>query len=799
MADEVKTGIQNEYTSEEIKVLDGLEAVRKRPAMYIGSTGQRGLHHLVNEVVDNSIDEALVGYCTEILVEINEDNEVTVIDNGRGIPVEIHPKYGISGLELVMTKLHAGGKFDKNVYKVSGGLHGVGLSCVNALSEWLEAEVYRNNKIYFIRCERGIPVTKLIEKGKTSNQGTKITFYPDEEIFPEIDFKYDIISARLKELAYLNKNVKIIFRDKKINKEEVYQFKGGINEFVEHINVNKNPLHKQVIYIEGDKDNVIVEIAMQYNESYQENIFSFVNNINTIEGGTHLTGFKKALTRVINDYAVKNNIFKKNDELLTGDDVREGLTAILSAKVPDPQFEGQTKTKLGNNEVQGIVESITGDKLSIYFEENPKVARVIIEKAILAARARDAARKAKELTRRKSALESGSLPGKLADCSIRDPELTEIFIVEGDSAGGSAKQGRDRQYQAILPLKGKILNVEKTRIDKALANEEIRTLITAIGTGIGDEEFDIAKARYTKIIIMTDADVDGSHIRTLLLTFFYRYMPQLIERGYIYIAQPPLYLVKKGKQKIYLHSDKDLQDKILETALDSVVIKNKNNDEFKNDKLITLLRRLIRYYNILSKIEKKGFIESDLKLIFENFKDIIRIMNSQKYDELIALLERYDFTEITVDTAENKILVKAIYNNQERTLDLSQLKINDFKEILKLYSLVDNFNKPPFEIIYFQENKENKKIISTLKELVDYVQISGKKGMTIQRYKGLGEMNPEQLWETTMDIKSRVILKVTISDGIEADKLFSILMGNEVEPRRKFIEEYATEVKNLDI
>ncbi|HOK40678.1 MAG TPA: DNA topoisomerase (ATP-hydrolyzing) subunit B [bacterium] len=798
MAEEIIKNQNVDYDSDDIKVLDGLEAVRKRPAMYIGSTGSHGLHHLVNEVVDNSIDEALAGYCDEITVQISEDDEVTVIDNGRGIPVDIHPQYGISGVELVVTKLHAGGKFDKATYKISGGLHGVGLSCVNALSEWLEIEVYRNNKIYFIRCERGKPVTKLLEKGKTDKRGTKVTFYPDYEIFPEIDFKFDIISSRLKELAYLNKGIKIHFIDKKVNRQETYIFKNGIIEFVKEINQNKQPLHKEIIYFTDEKDEVIVEVAIQYNDSYQENIFSFVNNINTHEGGTHLTGFKKALTRVINDYATKNNIFKKDDELLTGDDVREGITAIISVKVPNPQFEGQTKTKLGNNEVQGIVESITCEKLSIFFEENPKVARTIIEKGLLAARARDAARKAKELTRRKSALESGSLPGKLADCSIRDPNLTELFIVEGDSAGGSAKQGRDRQFQAILPLKGKILNVEKTRIDKALSNEEIRTLITAIGTGIGEEEFDISKIRYNKIIIMTDADVDGSHIRTLILTFFYRYMPELIERGYVYIAQPPLYLVKKGKEKIYLHSEKELQDTILNASLKTLLIKNNNNDEFKNDKLFNLTKKIIRYTMLIDKINKYGFVESDLSLFFENYKEIISALSSENFDSIISLLEKNNYSNIYFTKSHDILLLHYTLDNSERIVEISYLKSNDFKELNKLFPYINNFNKPPFSIFDLQNN--NLLVTkNTLNELVEFILENGKKGMTIQRYKGLGEMNPEQLWETTMDVKNRILLKVTIADGIEADKIFSILMGNDVELRRKFIEEYATEVKNLDI
>lgn len=630
---------QGEYTANQIQVLEGLEAVRKRPGMYIGSTSSRGLHHLVYEIVDNSIDEALAGVCDNIQVKINSDNSVTVIDNGRGIPVEIHPTMQKPAVEVVLTVLHAGGKFGGEGYKVSGGLHGVGLSVVNALSKWLEVEVSRDGKKYYQKYEIGKPITELQEIGTSSNTGTNITFMPDENIFETIEFEYEVLCHRLRELSFLNKGIKINIKDLRSGEENTYQHNGGIIDFVKYINKNKDVVHDKPIYFENEKEDSQVEIAIQYNDGYSENLFSFANNINTHEGGTHESGFKSALTRIVNDYARKNNMLKENNANLSGEDIREGLTAVISVKVPEPQFEGQTKTKLGNSEVRGIVESIVNDKLSTFFEETPTIAKKIIEKAIHAARAREAARKARELTRRKNVLESTSLPGKLADCSMRDPALSELYLVEGDSAGGSAKQGRDRRFQAILPLRGKIINVEKARLDKILSNEEIRAMITAMGTGIA-EEFDIDKARYHKVIIMTDADVDGSHIRTLLLTFFYRYMKPLVEAGYVYIAQPPLYKIKKAKDEHYVYSDKELE---------------------------VLLTRIGR----------------------------------------------------------------------------------------------DNYN--------------------------------------IQRYKGLGEMNPEQLWETTMNPESRTILRVTLEDAIMADEIFTILMGDKIEPRREFIQSHAKDVRNLDI
>ncbi|HBI56768.1 MAG TPA: DNA topoisomerase (ATP-hydrolyzing) subunit B [Firmicutes bacterium] len=627
------------YGADQIQVLEGLEPVRKRPSMYIGSTGPKGLHHLVYEVMDNSIDEALAGRCDKILITLHKDHSVSVVDNGHGIPVGIHHQTGVPALELVMTKLHAGGKFGGSGYKISGGLHGVGVSVVNALSQWLEVEVYTDGQVYFQRFERGIKVSELKVTGKTKKSGTKVTFSPDPEIFEEIEFDNNILNQRIRELAFLNKGLELVFIDENSGESNKYKFDGGLRSYIEFLNKNRDVIHKKVIYFEGNRDDVVVEFAMQYHNGYQENIFSFANNINTQEGGSHEIGFKTALTRVINDYARKNNMLKNGNSNLSGEDIREGLTAIISVKLHDPQFEGQTKTKLGNTDVRGIVDSFTSDELNFFFEQNPAVARRILDKSISASRAREAARRARELTRRKSALEISSLPGKLSDCTVKDPAMAEMFIVEGESAGGSAKQGRDRRNQAILPLRGKIINVEKARLDKILANEEIRTIITALGTGIG-EEFDLDKARYHKVIIMTDADVDGAHIRTLLLTFFYRYMKPLLEAGYIYIAQPPLFLVKKGKLEKYLYSDKELEGTLNEIGRDSV---------------------------------------------------------------------------------------------------------------------------------------------------------------TIQRYKGLGEMNADQLSDTTMNSETRTLLRVSLEDAIMADDMFNVLMGDKVQPRREFIEKHASIVKNLDV
>ena len=630
----------NRYGAEEIQVLEGLEAVRRRPSMYIGNTSARGLHHLVYEVVDNSIDEAMAGFCNRIEVVINEDNTINVTDNGRGIPVDIQPQVGRPAVEVVLTKLHAGGKFGGGGYKVSGGLHGVGISVVNALSEWLEVEVRRNGNVYSQKYEKGVPVTELSIIGKSKTNGTKVSFKPDPEIFEELEFSQETLAHRLRELSFLNAGVKIVLWDKRVNLEIPYQHEGGIKDYVKYLNKNKTPLHSKPIYFQKQREEVMVEVALQYTDSYNaDSIFSYANNINTIDGGTHEAGFKAALTRVINDYGKKYNLLKNGTSNLSGEDIREGLTAIISVKVPEPQFEGQTKTKLGNSEVRSIVDSVMGEGLGTFLEENPPIGRRILEKSLNASRAREAARKARELTRRKSALESSTLPGKLADCSDRDPSNTELYLVEGDSAGGSAKQGRDRRFQAILPLRGKILNVEKARLDRILGNEEIRSMITALGTGIS-EEFDISKARYHKVILMSDADVDGAHIRTLLLTFFYRYMRPLVEAGYVFIAQPPLYRVKKGRSEIYIYDDAELEKHLTKT---------------------------------------------------------------------------------------------------------------------------------------------------------------GREGISIQRYKGLGEMDAVQLWETTMDPESRTVMQVSLEDAIESDAIFSMLMGDRVEPRRDFIQENALAVRNLDV
>ncbi|RPJ86807.1 MAG: DNA topoisomerase (ATP-hydrolyzing) subunit B, partial [Acidobacteria bacterium] len=626
------------YTAENIKILEGLEAVRKRPAMYIGSTGIPGLHHLVYEVVDNSVDEALAGYCTHIDVIIHLDNSVTVIDNGRGIPVDIHPLKGISAAEVVMTTLHAGGKFDNETYKVSGGLHGVGVSVVNALSERLDLEIWRDGYVYQQSYVRGVPTAPFKQTGKTNRRGTKLTFCPDPEIFEVLEFNFETLSQRMRELAYLNQGLAISIEDVASEKKQTYHYKGGIINFVDHLNKNKNVLHPKPIYIRDERENVEVEVAIQYNDGYNETLFSFANTINTVEGGTHLIGFKSALTRTLNAYAAENNMVKDLKQNLSGDDVREGLTAVISVKLPNPQFEGQTKGKLGNSEVKGLVEAICNDKLSIYLDQNPPVARRIVEKAIEALRARDAARKARDLTRRKSALENTSLPGKLADCQERDPQFSEIFIVEGDSAGGSAKQGRDRKFQAILPIKGKILNVEKARFDKMISNEEIATLITAIGTGVGLLDFDLSRLRYHKIIVMTDADVDGSHIRTLLLTFFYRQMTELIKAGHVFIAQPPLYRIKKGKEEKYLHHEKELTEELMASATeDLVVVLPTSGREFKGSELVDCVHGLMDFRKVRGKLNRKV---GNSKLLDQLIKSLSEMVGSEPdWQELLRSQE----------------------------------------------------------------------------------------------------------------------------------------------------------------
>ena len=813
------------YGAEAIKILKGLDAVRKRPAMYIGSTGPEGLHHLVYEVVDNSVDEALAGYCKNIEVIIHHDGSCTVIDDGRGIPTEVHPgdPQGRTAAEIVLTELHAGGKFESKAYKISGGLHGVGVSVVNALSEWLELEIRQNGLVYQQSYERGRPAGPLTVVGKTKTRGTKITFKPDPEIFETVEFNTDTLAQRLRELAFLNKGLQITLKDERTGRKEVFNYKGGILSFVEHLNKNKTPIHPKPIYLEGEKEGVVVEIALQYNDGYAETIYTFANNINTREGGTHLIGFKSALTRTVNSYGLKTGIIKEGKETLTGEDIREGLTAVVSVKLPNPQFEGQTKMKLGNTEVKGIVESIVNDKLSAYFEENPSVAKKIVEKALQAARAREAARKAKELTRRKGLLEDTTLPGKLADCSEKDPALSELFIVEGDSAGGSAKQARDRRYQAILPLRGKILNVEKARFDKMLSNEEIKVLITALGTGIGPNDFDISKIRYHKIILMTDADVDGAHIRTLLLTFFFRQMPQVIEKGYLYIAQPPLYRVKRGKQEFYVQTDAELQDmlfKIIETEVEiwantsavtsatkTVTSEDSNLRLLKQEEVSKKLKTVQNFIKLLDWFKQKRIDPDILWFLLRQGVSRDTFKAKSKVKELLtqlkSILPDLQTSEIEEDEEHGGYRFQIKRQTYKMTIDFELVSMPEYKELELLYKNREDFI-PPYRVVTKAQASvtSHPSAIQEFKtdaELIDYILSLSKKGLTIQRYKGLGEMNPQQLWETTMDPEKRSLLRVTIEDSVKADEIFTILMGDQVEPRKEFIMRHALEVRNLDI
>lgn len=789
------------YDAESIQVLEGLEAVRRRPAMYIGDTASRGLHHLVYEVVDNSIDEALAGYCTKIEAVVHHDNSVSVTDNGRGIPVDMHKTEKKPAVEVALTKLHAGGKFDHRVYKVSGGLHGVGVSVVNALSDWLEVEVRRDEKVYHQRYERGKTASKLTVIGKAKSTGTKVTFKPDKEIFKSIEFSYDVLSQRLREMAFLNKGLEILLKDERHDKEALFKFSGGIVSFVEYLNKNKNPLHHKVVYFEKEKEGVRLEVALQYNDGYAENIFSFANNINTIEGGTHLSGFKSALTRALNQYAKNKNLLK--DEIgISGDDTREGLTGVISVKIPNPQFEGQTKTKLGNSEVEGLTASAVFDALIAYFEENPSVANKIIDKVILASRAREAARKARELTRRKGALEGAGLPGKLADCSERDPVLCELYIVEGDSAGGSAKQGRDRRFQAILPIKGKILNVEKARLDKILSNEEIRTIITALGTGVG-EEFDITKLRYHKLMLMADADTDGSHIRTLLLTLLYRQMPKLIEGGYVYITQPPLYKIKRGQREEYIQTEQQMNELLLDLGREGhnfLILKDKKS--FTDNQFKELLGLLVELEKIAKNLEKKG-VDFVKYVSFRHpktkkmpiYKVLVETKTHFVYsDQELAKLTGGDkeIEQDVLELFEAQDIEKAIARIEKLGLDIST-----YRQELPAAGKEEAAKKS--KALYRITNEKEQRDFSALKDVLLYVKEAATKGMQMQRYKGLGEMNPQQLWDTTMDPEKRTILKVTLEDAVETDKMFTVLMGDAVEPRRQFIEDYAHQVKNLDI
>jgi len=802
-----KAAAVKKYDATTIQVLEGVDAVRKRPAMYIGDTTSRGLHHMVYEVVDNSIDECMAGYATSIEVIVHADSSVTVIDDGRGIPVDIHKTMHKPALEVVMTTLHAGGKFDHKAYRVSGGLHGVGVSVVNALSEWLEVEVRRDGKIYHQEYKCGKTASKVKVIGSAKNTGTKVTFKSDKEIFPSgINYSFDILSNRLRELAFLNKDLKITLKDERAKgKEAEFKFSGGIVSFVEFLNKNKNVLHKKVVYFAKEKDGVQAEVALQYNDGYAESIFTFANNINTIEGGTHLTGFKSALTRTINQYCKAKKLLKNEDSTISGDDTREGLSAVISTKVPNPQFEGQTKTKLGNSEVEGIIESIVNEALGSFLEENPSVANKIIEKAVLAARAREAARKARELTRRKGALEGASLPGKLADCQETDASLCEVYLVEGDSAGGSAKQGRDRRFQAILPLKGKILNVEKARLDKALSNEEIRTIITAIGCGIG-EEFDMAKIRYHKIIIMCDADVDGSHIRTLLLTLFYRQMPALIENGHVYIAQPPLYKIKRGKREEYIQTEDEYNNLLLELGTEGMTLTRvKDKHQFTDKQLKAVLDSLIELEGYGNAIERSGAnLSKYITLRHKKTKKLplymIKVEQETHFLYNDDELSKYVSDE---DTAKNKDYIEFYEAREiEKIVDKIDKLGFDMEEYDTPEEGVKEKRAPKKEStkpIYTIKMEKETKGFYSLKEILQFVKSIGKEGMSIQRYKGLGEMNPAQLWETTMDPEKRTLLKVMLEDAVEADSMFTILMGEAVEPRREFIEKHAHEVKVLDI
>ena len=799
------------YNSSSIHVLEGLEAVRKRPAMYIGGTGSQGLHHLVYEVVDNSVDEAMAGFCDHIQVIIHADNSITVKDNGRGIPVGIHPTEGISAAEVVLTKLHAGAKFGKDSYKVSGGLHGVGVSVVNAVSEYLELEIHREGFMYTQRYGRGEPQTPLQKGANTVRVGTTVTFKPDAEIFTETtEFSFDILAARLRELSFLNRGLRITIEDQRDGREHDFHYEGGIESFVTYLNQNKTVLHPEPIFITGERDNVRLEVAMQYNDSYNETILSFVNTINTIEGGTHFIGLKSALTRTINAYASNNNLLKNVKENLSGEDVREGLTSVLSIKVPEPQFEGQTKAKLGNSEVKGIVETIVNEQLAIFLEENPSAGRKIVEKVLNAARAREAARKARDLTRRKGLLEGLALPGKLADCSERDPALSELYIVEGDSAGGSAKQGRDRNFQAILPLRGKILNVEKARFDRMLSSQELQTLITALGTSIGRDDFDIEKIRYHRIIIMTDADVDGSHIRTLLLTFFFRHMRPVIERGYLYIAQPPLYRIKKGQTEIYLKNQVAFDDHVLNLATDKLHLRRGANglDEIHGSHLASMVKRVQAFEHLIERLERRHndarvlrhtvlqpALSSSILTDPEATRQLMETL-SQALSAYGEILQRA-YVDWEDEQQSYRIVFITYENGLSRmtTVDNVLLTSPEMRELRTITEHLGELGPPPY--VLHGNNVES--TASNFDELLQTVYNSGKKDLGVQRYKGLGEMNPGQLWDTTMDPIQRSLLQVTIEDAVEADNIFTTLMGDQVDPRKTFIERHAREVANLDV
>jgi DNA gyrase subunit B len=803
-------GTENKsYGAESIQVLEGLEAVRKRPGMYIGDTSFKGYHHLVYEIVDNAVDEALAGYCKHIKVTINTDESITVEDDGRGIPVGIQEKTGKSALEVVMTVLHAGGKFDGSSYKVSGGLHGVGASVVNALSSRVYVEVQREGFSWSQTYAKGVPQTEVLKGTPSTKTGTKNTFKPDREIFKDESIVYDFntLANRFRELAFLNAGLHITLTDERTGKKQDFQFANGLAEFVSYMNQSKKPSHNEVIFFKGERDQVDVEIAMQWNDSYSESIFTYCNNINTIEGGTHLMGFRGALTRTTNSYATQKNLVKDLKESLEGEDIREGLAAVISVKVREPQFEGQTKTKLGNSEVKGIVESLVNEKLADWFDRNPTPAKAIIQKCVDAARARDAARKARELTRRKTALDGGSLPGKMADCQEKDPSLCEIYLVEGDSAGGSAKQARDRKTQAVLPLKGKILNVEKARFDKMLSNEEIRMMISALGTGIGKDNVSADKIRYHKVIIMTDADVDGSHIRTLLLTFFYRQMPEVIEKGYVYIAQPPLYRAKKGNSEVYLKDEAALTEHLLKSGVNYFTLPGAAREEAEVKKFILQIQR---FYQILKASESK--YDSDaLYFLISKIADLEKNLDSENgltkighdLKDWITATPSLGITEFNFEVKLNPETKKPeLILNTVRYADRKSMKINaefllksEIVELLSLWKSIQGVSKLP--IAFKAANQDQS--FETYSEFYEHIMEASKKGQYIQRYKGLGEMNPEQLWETTLNPENRTLLQVTIDDALAADETFSVLMGEQVEPRRKFIHDNALFAKGLDV
>jgi DNA gyrase subunit B len=842
-----------DYGAESIKVLEGLEAVRKRPAMYIGSTGPAGLHHLVYEIVDNSIDEALAGYATEVNVTIHLDNSITVIDNGRGIPTDMHES-GKSAAEVALTVLHAGGKFENSAYKVSGGLHGVGVSVVNALSERLDLEIWRNDSTHQQSYERGKPLSDLQVTGTTKRRGTKVTFKPDAQVFEIVEFSFDTLAGRLRELAFLNKGITVTLDDERdAGKSHRFHYDGGIVSFVEHLNKNKGVVNEKPVYMHGNRDGIDAEIALQWNDGYNPVEYSFANNINTHEGGTHLSGFRSAMTRTINAYANGNNLAKDlKDATISGDDIREGMTAVISVKIPNPQFEGQTKTKLGNTEVKGIVEAIVNDKLGAFLEENPSIAKRIVMKSVEAARARDAARKARDLVRRKGALDGSSLPGKLADCQERDPSQAEIYIVEGESAGGSAKQGRDRRFQAILPIKGKILNVERARLDRMLSSDEIKTMIAALGCGIGTDDFDIDKLRYHRVIIMTDADVDGSHIRTLLLTFFYRQMPMLVDRGHIYIAQPPLFRAKRGKSETFIKDERALETFLVHRAVESRSVRTSDGAEYTGAELEKFLHGLITYRNVLSQVERRGHHRDVVEALLDREAKGRAFFDNQDVLQNLANQLTTPIRDVTVlkDEEHNswtlKIDDRATGYSRIDTIGPEFVSSGEFRTLAASYSeisaIVRAMRKGPIEVrvsdgikAAAEEAEEAEEIaemtadekdalgaigltpttpaaaaaataaknapvpVRTIDEFIDHFIALGRKGVAINRYKGLGEMNPETLWTTTMNPDIRTLLQVRAEDHTEADSMFTTLMGDQVEPRRKFIEDNALEVKNLDI